>query len=561
MQRKMLLTTVLVLLISTLASASSIPVRATSGIVASQNVIASKVGVDVLREGGNAVDATIATAFALAVVHPAAGNIGGGGFLLYKPSNGAATAYDFRETAPATVHPRVFESNGEYDKAKHHDSHLSVGVPGTVAGLYLAWKENGTLSWQRLIEPAERLAREGFTVTEGLAESLKRVMPRLKKYPASLAQFTMDGVPFEAGDTLTQPDLAATLRIIAMEGPTGFYTGKVAQLIEDEMERHDGLLTRQDLINYEVKKRAPISGTYREYSIVSFPPPSSGGVALVQILNILEGYDVRRDGFGSAANLHRTAEAMKRAFADRANFLGDPDFNEHMPIERLVSKRYAAKLRSGIKEEIASTATKSNFRWTYEGDETTHVSVVDKHRNAVSLTYTLENSYGSAIVVPGAGFLLNNEMGDFNPRQGLTTDDGLIGSSPNLVAPMKRMLSSMAPTIVTKDGKLFMVTGTPGGRTIINTVAQTIVNVIDHQMNAQQAVDAGRIHHQWLPDRISFEKFGFSRDSLQILDRYGHTLSPVSRQGAAQVILVNDERDVLEAGSDRRVADGGAVGY
>jgi gamma-glutamyltranspeptidase/glutathione hydrolase len=384
-------------------------------------------------------------------------------------------------------------------------------------------------------------------------------MERMGRYPASVAQFSKEGEAYEAGDTLKQHDLAASLERIARSGPAGFYEGRTAELIEKEMLANGGLITREDLKAYRPLRRSPTIGTYRGYEIIGMPPPSSGGVALVQMLNVLEGFDTA--GFGSARDLHRMAESMRRAYSDRARYLGDPEFNPEMPIERLTSKQYAAELRGGIRAERASKSSAQSFEWPVESSETTHFSIVDSDRNAVALTYTLEYGYGSGIVVPGAGFLLNNEMGDFNAAPGLTDERGLIGTPANLTAPHKRMLSSMSPTILARDGELFMVTGSPGGRSIINTVLQTVLNVVDHGMNAQAAVDAGRIHHQWLPDRIRYERHGFSPDTLALLVEYGHELQEVAGQGVAQVIVVDAENGMLEGGLDRRVPDGGAAGY
>jgi gamma-glutamyltranspeptidase/glutathione hydrolase len=541
------------------AAQAAEPERFAHAAVVSQDKTASKVGADILRRGGNAVDASVATAFALAVTHPAAGNIGGGGFLVFRSARGDTVAYDFRETAPAKAHPQMFLRDGKYDSDLHHNSHVSVGVPGTVAGLHLAWREQGRLPWKTLVEPAIVLARDGFTVSEGLARSLKSVLPVLQKHPAALAQFTRKGVPYEAGDLLKQPELARTLERIAAEGPAGFYEGEVAQLIEKEMRAHGGLITRDDLKRYRALKRKPIRGVYRGCEIISMPPSSSGGVALVEMLNVLEGFDLRGNGAGSATNVHLIVEAMRRAFADRAQYLGDPDFNRAIPIPRLISKEYAAALRRTISVERASVSSPTNFAWARESQETTHLSVVDSNRNAVALTYTLEQSYGSGIVVPGAGFLLNNEMGDFNAAPAMTTTNGLIGTTANLAAPGKRMLSSMTPTIVARDGKLLMVTGSPGGRTIINTVLLTILNVVDFGMNAEEANDAARFHHQWLPDRIQFERGGFSTNTVQWLRSRGHTLIEAGSQGAAQIIVVNGDK--LETGIDRRANDSGAAGW
>ena len=540
------------------AEARSVTVRARHGMVVSQNHAASEIGAAVLREGGNAMDAAVATAFALAVTHPTAGNIGGGGFLVYRPAAGDPVAYDFREMAPASATPEMWLENGEYSFELHHLSHRAVGVPGTVAGLHLAWEQRGSLPWERLVRPAVELARNGFPVSHGLAASLARVLDRMQKYPASVAQFSKNGVPYEPGEILRQPDLADSLERILENGAAGFYTGRTADLLVAEMEANDGLITHEDLAAYEAKVREPIRGEYRGHEIISMPPPSSGGVALVEMLNILEGYELADAGFGSAKNLHVMAEAMRRAFADRALHLGDPDFNPAIPIERLTSKRYATELRATITEKEASVSSPESFEWPTEGEQTTHFSVVDRERNAVSLTYTLEFGYGSGIVVPGGGFLLNNEMGDFNAAPGLTDERGLIGTDPNLAEGHKRMLSSMTPTIVAKDGELFMVTGTPGGRTIINTVMQTILNVVDHGMNAQEAVDAGRIHHQWLPDRINFESREFSPDTISLLESYGHSVNEIAAQGAAEVIVHLVDEGILEGGVDRRSPDGGA---
>ena len=528
--------------------------------VVSQDKIASQAGAAVLRRGGNAVDAAVATALALAVTHPAAGNIGGGGFLVFRSVKGEAVAYDFREQAPAAAHAKMFLRGGKYDSDLHHHHHRSVGVPGTVAGLHLAWKEHGSLPWPELVQPAIQLARDGFVVSAGLARSLKSARPLFAKHPASLTQFTKSGEPYEAGEVLRQPDLARTLRSIAADGPAGFYTGTNAALIVKEMQAHGGLITRADLKNYRAARRVPVRGTYRDCEIISMPPPSSGGVALVEILNILEGYDLRGSGPNSATNIHLISEAMRRAFADRARFLGDPDFNPDLPVARLTSKEHAATLRKTISSVRASASSPNTFVWPVESKETTHLSVVDSHRNAVALTYTLEESYGSGIVVPGAGFLLNNEMGDFNAAPGLTTTNGLIGTAPNLAAPGKRMLSSMTPTIVVRDGRLLLVTGSPGGSTIINTVLLTILNVVDFEMGAQAAVDAPRFHHQWLPDRILYERGMFSGELIQALRQRGHTLTESGSQGAAEIIVVNGARK-LEIGADKRAPDSGAAGW
>ena len=557
---RLLLVVVVCAALSITAGAGSVPIRAQKGIVASQSEIASRVGADVIAAGGTAVDAAVATALALAVTHPTAGNIGGGGFMVYRPASGEAVTYDFREKAPSKASPTMWLKDGQYSSELHHNSYLSVGVPGTVAGLHLAWKEHGKLPWKRLVDPAVALARDGFVVSDGLARSLKSAQRTMQKYPASVAAFTKAGVPYEAGETLKQPDLARTLERIATQGPAGFYEGETAMLLEKEMLAHGGLITREDLKNYTAVRRAPEKGTYRGYEIISMAPPSSGGVGLIEMLNILEGYDLKSMGFASAAQIHVMVESMKRAYADRAKFIGDPDFNREMPLSRLTSKAYATELRKTISPDHTVKSSPTTFEWPHESDETTHLSVVDTNRNAVSLTYTLEQGYGVKVVVPGAGFLLNNQMGDFNAGPELTNAQGLIGTKPNLAEPGKRMLSSMTPTIVAKDGKLFMVSGSPGGRTIINTVLETIVDAVDFGMNAQESADAVRFHHQWLPDVINYEKFGFSPDTVKELERRGHTLREGGGQGVAQVIMYDPKEDMLEGGSDHRAADGAAVG-
>lgn len=554
------LASVLFVLTPSTLTASSQPIRARQAMVVSQDQLASEVGAEVMREGGNAIDAAVATAFALAVTYPSAGNIGGGGFLVYRPATGEPVAYDFREMAPSRAYPTMFVDGGAYDRVLHHDSHLAVGVPGTVAGLYLAWSDHGVLPWERLLAPAIELARDGFPVSNPLARSLASVLPRMADYPASVAQFSNNGEPYQTGETLSQGELADTLTRISEEGPAGFYQGVTAELIEQEMAANGGLITQVDLGAYRAIRRTPIKGTYRGHEILSMPPISSGGTAVIEMLNVLEGYDLARLGAGSAATTHLLIEAMRRAYADRARHLGDPAFNADMRIDQLISKEYAEELRKTINLDRASVSSPSSFEWPTEGDETTHVSTVDAERNAVSLTYTLEQGYGSKVTVPGAGFLLNNEMGDFNPAPGMTTETGLIGTEPNLAEPGKRMLSSMTPTIVARDGNLLMVTGSPGGRTIINTVLLTLVNVIDFGMNIQEAVDAPRLHHQWLPDETRYERWGLSPDTLALLRARGHQMVETRVQGAVSAIYHDGKNDLLEGAEDRRRTSA-AVGF
>jgi gamma-glutamyltranspeptidase/glutathione hydrolase len=382
----------------------------------------------------------------------------------------------------------------------------------------------------------------------------------MKRYPASIAQFSREGAPYEMGDLLKQPDLAKTLERISEKGNRGFYEGETAELIEREMKARGGLVTRDDLRNYTIYRRKPLQATYRGDEVLTVPPASAGGVALLESLNVLEGYDLKAMGFGSSAYVHHVAEALRRAFADRARWLGDPAFVRDMPTERLISKEYAQALRRTIREDHASASSPTSFEWPADSTETTHFSVVDSERNVVAVTYTLEDGYGSKIVVPGAGFLLNNEMGDFNAGPGLTDESGLVGTEPNLAAPRKRMLSSMTPTIVVRAGRPCFVTGSPGGRTIPSTVLLTILNVLDFGMNAQEAVDAPRFSHEWLPDVIRYERFGLSPDTVAALAAKGHKLQEIGSQGVAEAILIGGAGGLIEGGCDRRAPDGGAIG-
>jgi gamma-glutamyltranspeptidase/glutathione hydrolase len=548
------------LFLANTVGAAPAPERFARECVVSDSLLASQVGASILARGGNAVDGAVATAFALAVTHPAAGNVGGGGFLVVRMSDGRATTFDFREKAPLASVPEMFSKpDGSYDPDRHHWSILSVGVPGSVAGLHLAHSRLGKLPWAELVQPAVDLAAKGFPVTQGLAQSIREVLPSLHKQAAAEAQFTRSGIPLEAGDTLVQKDLARTLERIRDQGPRGFYEGETADLLVREMEAHGGLIRHDDLRKYRAKEREPVRGTYRDVQIISMPPPSSGGTAIIEMLNLLEAYDVRSMGVRSAAEVHLLAECMRRAFADRALLLGDPDFAP-IPVDRLTSKSRAAELRRSISLSKASHSSPERFEWPAEGTETTHISVVDRDLACVSLTTTIEQSYGSRIVVTGAGFLLNNEMGDFNPRAGMTTRGGLVGTPPNLVAPEKRMLSSMSPSILERGGKPILVVGSPGGRTIINTVLEVIVNCIDHGLDVQAAVSAPRFHHQWLPDRIVAEAACLSEGVRKTLEALGHEVQVSSEpQGSAMAISILPGKG-LEAGVDRRRPDTGAAG-
>ncbi len=537
------------------------PVRAGTGMVVSQHWLASEVGRDVLAAGGNAIDAAIATGFALAVVHPSAGNIGGGGFMVVRFPNGQTAAIDFREKAPLASFPQMWlDENGEYSSQVHHYSHKAVGVPGTVAGFDMAHKLYGDINWERVVYPSVALAQDGFEVSESLARGLARLVERMERYPATVAQFSKAGTPYAPGESLRQPDLANTLRRIMLEGRDGFYRGETARLIEAEMQRGEGILSSADLEIYQARERPPVRGTYRGYEIISMPPPSSGGVALVTMLNILEGFELSTFGHNTAPYIHHVSEAMRRAFRDRAHFLADADFID-VPVHELTSKVHASDLRSSISASRATVSQVRDVTVGYESPETTHYSVVDGNGMAVSVTYTLEAGYGSGIVVPGGGFLLNNEMGDFNAGPGLTDDRGLIGTNPNLARPQQRMLSSMTPSIVARDGRLVAVVGSPGGRTIINTVAQIILNVIDFGMNIQMAVNAPRIHHQWLPDRIRIEGDGTSAATVERLEAMGHTVQMGGGQGSAHSIMIDPRTGERLGAADPRSPDAGARGH
>ncbi len=537
------------------------PVRSSGGMVVSAHRIASEVGRDVLARGGNAVDAAIATGFALDVVHPTAGNIGGGGFMVIRMPDGRATAFDFREKAPIAAHPEMFlDEDGEYSPEVHHNSHVAVGVPGTVAGFAAAHEAyGGGAPWSELVSPAIGLARDGFEVTPGLAASLARVLPRLEPYPASVAAFSRGGRPYREGDVFRQPDLGRTLERIRDSGRDGFYRGETARLLVAEMERGGGLITREDLERYRAVQREPVRGTYRGYEIISMPPPSSGGTALLEMLNILEGFDLPSMERGSPGWVHLVAEAMRLAYRDRALHLADADFVE-VPVDRLTSKEYASELRRGIDPYRAGRSDPADAVIAPESHETTHYSVVDADGMAVSVTYTLEQGYGSKITVPGAGFLLNNEMGDFNARPGLTDATGLIGTEPNLARPEQRMLSSMTPSIVARDGRLVAVVGSPGGRTIINTVLEVVLGIVDHGLSIDEAVAAPRFHHQWLPDRILMERDGVAPETVAALEALGHEVRLVSGQGLAHSIGIDPVTGERIGAPDPREEDAGAAG-
>lgn len=552
---------------SAASQAGRIPVAAEHGMVVTSQFTASEVGTHILQSGGNAVDAAVATAFSLAVTYPTAGNIGGGGFLVYHGADGETTGFNFREKAPLASTERMFLGpDGEIRDNSNHAGPLAVGVPGTVAGLWLAHQRFGSLPWSELLEPAVRLAADGIPMTRYMQGFMNRMAATDEAmYAASRGVFLKDGTtPYAPGETWKQPDLARTMERIRDNGKDGFYRGETARLLAEYMAEHGGIITEEDLALYEADEQPLVHGTYRGYDVYAMSPPSSGGVAVVEMLNILEGYDLSEIGHNSALYLHLLTESMRRAYADRAEHVGDPKFNPDMPLDRLTSKEYAADLRAGIDLFKASPSDSSTFNSSllpYESEETTHFSVVDAEGNMVSLTYTLEYSYGSRLVADGTGFLLNNEMGDFNPIPGRTTRTGLIGTDPNLVEPQKRMLSSMTPAIVARDGRPVMAIGSPGGRTIINTVLQVILNYIDFDMDVAQAVEAPRIHHQWLPDRTSFERIGISPDTIRLYEMMGHEVYFRGSQGHAHGVTIDYETGLRFGAADSRAYDGRAIGY
>ena len=551
---------------SAIAGGSKEPEPARHGMVVSAHYLASQVGVEILKKGGNAIDAAIATGFALAVVYPSAGNIGGGGFIVAHMNDGTVTSFDFREKAPARASDKMFvDANNRYINDLNHEGYLSVGVPGTVAGFFSAHEKLGKLPMSELLSPAIDLAEKGFLVSWALHEGLREIDSTLRLYPASAKAFLKDAKSvYEPGDTLRQPDLARTLKRIRESGRDGFYRGETARLIAADMKKHGGLITEADMATYAVSERKPVHGTYRGYDVYSMPPPSSGGIALIEMLNILEGFDLDEAGFNSALYLHLLAEAMRRGFADRARYVGDPDFNPDMPTSKLISKDYAAMLRQSILVNKASPSDPVWFNDVVESPQTTHYSVIDASGNAVAVTFTLEYSFGSRIVADGLGFFYNNEMGDFNPWPGHTDSLGFIGTHPNLISAGKRMLSSMTPTIVSKNGKPFLLVGSPGGRTIINTVLQVVLNVIDFKMDIGEAIAAPRMHHQWLPNRMRIEQYGTTKDSERLLEAMGHHVriqESTRGQGSAMGIVVDPETGLRYGSSDPRQNDAAVASY
>ena len=538
------------------------PVFGTQGMVATQEAVATRVGLDVLQNGGNAVDAAVSVAFALAVTLPRAGNLGGGGFMVvHDAASGETVAIDYRELAGGQAFRDMFlDEQGDADDQKSRFSGLAVGVPGTVAGMALALQRYGTISLADALAPAIKLAEDGITVTEDLSDSLRGLRNRLQKWPSSTKIFYKPGgIPYAPGETLVQSDLAKSLKLIAADGPDAFYGGPIAEQIVAEVEGAGGHLTVEDFQKYEAVVREPVRGTYRGYEIASMPPPSSGGVHIVQILNTLEGVPIGFLGHNGAETLHLMAEAMKVAYADRSEFLGDPEFVD-VPVAELTSKDYARDILSGISRGRAAAAEeiKPGDLAPYESSETTHFSVVDKDGNAVANTYTINFSYGTGLVAEGTGILLNNELDDFSAKPGMPNAYGLIGGDANAVGAGKRPLSSMSPTIVLQDGKPFLVTGSPGGSRIITTTLQVIMNVIDHGMNIAEATHATRIHHQWLPDEIRAEE-GLSPDTIGLLEQKGHKVAVKNAMGSTQSIMVTEEG--LYGSSDPRRPGALTLGY
>lgn len=537
------------------------PVFAKNGMVASEHSLASQVGLDILKQGGNAVDAAVATGFALAVVLPNAGNIGGGGFMLrYDSQTNNSMALDFREIAPSKAQRDMYlDQQDDVIQGKSMFSHQAVGVPGTVAGMEYALEHWGSMRLEQVMAPAIELAEKGFIVSDTLGKMLQEEAESLGKWPSTKAIFFKDDRPLRAGELLVQKDLAKSLRLIAKDGSKAFYQGEIAQAIAAEMAQHGGLIDLQDLANYRVVTRKPVIGEYRGYQIISMPAPSSGGIHLIQILNILSHFPMREYGANSAESIRLLAEASKLAYADRAEYLGDPDFVK-VPSHALTSKQYAKQLAQSIKPNSVRPAQqiKPGNVQPYESDQTTHYSVVDKQGNMVGVTYTLNLNFGSGIVASGTGILLNNEMDDFSVKPGVANAFGLIGGDANAIAAGKRPLSSMMPTFIVKDGEPWMVTGSPGGARIITTVLQTVVNTIDYQMNPAEAAAAPRIHHQWQPDELRVEK-GLSPDTLKLLRQMGYQVQVKAAMGRTQTIQV--QADGFYGYSDPRNPDGATLGY
>lgn len=531
-------------------------------VVSSQH-LASQVGKDILQKGGNAIDAAVAVGYAQAVVNACCGNIGGGGFMTIHLADGTNTFINFRETAPTAASKNMYlDKDGNLIKEASLYGYLASGVPGTVKGLDAALEKYGTLSRQEVMAPAIKLAREGYILTRADTDVLDTTTERFKQDPESAKIFLRpDGTPWQPGDRLIQTDLANTLELIANQGADAFYQGEIPKKVEQASKQHNGLLTKEDFANFTITETPPITCTYRGYEFISAPPPSSGGVTICQTLNILEGYDLKSMGFNSAEYVHTLTEAMRHAYMDRNTFLGDPQFINN-PTEKLLSKTYAAELRQQIAPNKATPSVKVQPGIApHESPETTHYSVIDKDGNAVSTTYTINGRFGAVVIAPGTGFFLNNEMDDFTTKVGEKNLYGLVQGERNSIAPLKRPLSSMSPTIVTKDGKPFLVLGSPGGSRIISITLQTALNIIEFGMSPQEAVNSPRIHHQWLPDEVYYEQRGLSKDTLEKLSAMGYKMVEQTPWGAAELIMVGlpGEQGVIPASSGNDSAVSGAI--
>ena len=557
-------------IVSSADAASPAPVAAEKGMVVSAQHLATAVGVDILKHGGSAVDAAIAVGYALAVVYPAAGNLGGGGFMTIRFGDGRRTFLDFREKAPLAATQNMYlDKDGNIIKGLSTTGWLAVGIPGTVSGLEYAREKYGTMARAALIEPAIKLAEDGFILQQGDVDKLGSELEELRKFSATAEIFLDKGQPFVAGQRLLQPDLAGTLRLIAEHGADGFYRGKTGAAIVEASRAGGGIIKQEDLDRYRTREVAPVECDYRDYHVISAPPPSSGGVAVCEMLNILEPYPLRELGWGSAQALHYEIEAMRHAFADRSSFLGDPDF-VGIPIQKLIDKGYAAKIREAIKPDRAGISSELRQGVApHEGSNTTHFSIIDDAGNAVSMTLTLNDWFGAKVVASGTGVLMNDEMDDFTPNPGAANIHGLIQGDANAIVPGKAPRSSMTPTILTKDGKPVLILGTPGGSRIISTVLQTILNVVDFQMNIQEAVDVPRIHHQWLPDVTNMEPYALSPDTRKLLEGMGHRFENSEPLNHVAAILVGAPRlggkaigrNKFYGANDPRGGTGTALGY
>lgn len=535
--------------------------------VVSVSDIASRVGVETMRRGGNAIDAAVAVGLALAVTWPEAGNIGGGGFMLIRRADGRAEVIDYRERAPlAATRGMYLDKEGNVIDKASSVGYKAVGVPGTVAGFALALKRHGRMSWQDVIEPARKLASEGFPVSQYLARGMREKAELISKHPETRRIFIRDGKYYEEGERFVQPELAATLARMKKEGPREFYEGETARLISEDMKANGGLITARDLKEYEPTVREPLTGTYRGFEIMTVPPPSSGGIAIIQTLNMLERHNLKELGFGSSDTLHLLIESLRRAFADRSEYLGDPDFGK-VPVKGLISKKYAEDLGKTIDPNRAtpSGSLRAGKPSEYEATETTHFTVADAEGNVVSNTYTINELYGSGVTARGTGIVLNNEMDDFTAKPGVPNTWGLVQTDVNAIAPRKRPVSSMTPTLILKDGKPYLALGSPGGATIISVVLQVIINVIDFEMNPQQAVDAPRFHHQWFPDKVRWEPFGINRDTRLALEKKGHVFEakpgytkPI--MGDVHAIMIDPKTNLRLGAADPR-RGGAAAGF